>query len=48
MNVKFTRKVRKIGKERILAIPEEVKDIKVGERVQIEVSESAMTITKES
>lgn len=47
MKIEFSRKIRKIGAERLLNIPEEIQDFVAGEKVKISVSEDTLLIRRE-
>jgi len=46
MNIIFKRKIRKIGPERLLNIPEEIQDFAAGDRVRIIVEENGISIRR--
>jgi hypothetical protein len=46
MNVIFERKIRRIGPERLLNIPEEIQDFAAGDMVKIIVEENGISIRK--
>jgi hypothetical protein len=47
MKIEFSRKIRKIGSERLLNIPEELREFEAGEIVRISVLENGLFIQKE-
>ncbi len=47
MKIEFERKIRKIGAERLINIPEEIREFAAGEKVKISVSENGLFIQKE-